>query len=330
MAEDLGVTGSADSDLLAPEVFDSRTVPQHLFLELYNREYSSDSLVAVPAPSAVSKSLDLKMTRWTLENATFAHTDSFDQLGRVLDDRADQSVFVTKYLGGSTRTWFDGREYLTRKGDIAVAMSARGTIFETKDLVTFAAVFPVDLLGIDRGLVSAPKMIPAGSLENRILSSAMEVWQNELKGLRRADAGLLEASVLGLVRGVLQYGADAVKQNGDAEKARSHAIRKFLEAEWARPDLGVDLICSTFNTSRATIYRDFEENGGIAGFVTRRRLQIALNELASGLPHRGRIQEVASKVGFTDPAHFSKAFRRHFGFSPSDVLSLAEISGYGD
>ena len=329
MPEDLGVTGSADSDLLAPEVFDSRTVPQHLFLELYNREYSSDSLVAVPAPSA-GKSLDLKMTRWTLESATFSHMDCFDQLGRVLDDRADQSIFITKYLRGSTRTWFDGREYLTRKGDIAVAMSAKGTVFDTKDLVTFAAIFPLDLLGIDRRLVSAPKVIPAESLENRILSSAMEIWQNELKGLRRADAGLLEASVLGLLRGVLQYGAEAVKQNGDAEKARSHAIREFLEAEWDRPDLGVDLICSTFNTSRTTIYREFEENGGIAGFVTRRRLQIALNALASGPPHRGRIQEVASKVGFTDPAHFSKAFRRHFGFSPSDVFPLAEISGYGD
>ena len=329
MPEDLGVTGSADSDLLAPEVFDSRAVPQHLFLELYNREYSSDSLVAVPAPSA-GKSLDLMMTRWTLENTAFAHTDNFDQLGRVLDDRADQSIFITRYLRGSTRSWFDGREYLTRKGDIAIAMSARGTIFETKDLVTFAVILPVDLLGIDRGLVSAPKMIPAGSLENRILSGAIELWQNELQGLRRADAGLLEASVLGLIRSVLLYGADAVQRNVDAAQARGHAIRRFLEAEWARPDLGVELISRTFNISRATIYRSFEEDGGIAGFVTRHRLQSALGKLASGPPHRGRIQEVASTVGFTDASQFSKAFRRHFGFSPSDVLPLAEISGYSD
>ena len=157
----------------------------------------------------------------------------------------------------------------------------------------------------------------------------METWCGELRGMRLAEAGLLEASAIGLVKSMLQHGADAATRNTDAAQARGEAIRRFIEAELARPDLGVDLICRTFNISRTTSYRDFEEDGGIAGFVRRRRLQIALNELASGPPNRGRIQEVAEGVGFTDPFHFSKAFRTHFGFSPSDVLPLAGNSQGG-
>ena len=329
MPTTLGVTSSEDSGLLAPEVIDTRTVPPHRSFELLHDAYWPDSLAVVPTPS-VGTSLDLKMIRWKLENAVFADTDSFDHLGKVLEDKPDDAIFMARYIRGSIRIWFDGRDYLARKGDIFFAMSASGMVFETKDLVSFVAMFPLDLLGIDRSLVSTPKLIPAGSLENRLLSSAMEIWQNELRSLQRADASVLEAGMLGLVRSVLEYGADAARQNAEAEAARGHAIRRFLEAELARPDLGVDLISRTFDISRATIYRTFEDDGGVAGFVTRRRLHIALHALAGGPPHRGRIQEVARSVGFTDPFHFSKAFRKHFGFSPSDVLPLAEIAGSGD
>ena len=314
--------------VLAPDVFDTRTVPPDRFLELLNDAYSSDRFAVTPNAS-INKPMELKRVRWILKNVVISHTYSRHHLGKIHHKGPGEFVYIIKYISGVARAWFDGPDYLAREGDIIIALSVNGTVFKVRDLMSLAVTLPLDVLGIDRTLLAIPKLIPAGSLENRILSSAMETWCGELPGMRRMEAGLLEASAIGLVESLLQHGADAATRNTDAARARGEAVRRFIEAELARPDLGVDLISRTFNISRTTIYRDFEEDGGIAGFVRRRRLQIALNALASGPPNRGRIQKVAQDVGFTDPFHFSKAFRTHFGFSPSDVLSLAEISENG-
>ena len=69
--------------------------------------------------------------------------------------------------------------------------------------------------------------------------------------------------------------------------------------------------------------RMFEQEGGAAAYIINRRLEHALNALTTVPAERGRIIKVSEDVGFLDYGHFRRAFRRRFGFPPSDALALA-------
>jgi len=72
----------------------------------------------------------------------------------------------------------------------------------------------------------------------------------------------------------------------------------------------------------AQLYRALEGEGGVARYIQRRRLaeSIAILSDASNVAPVGAIAEA---LCFADASSFSRAFRREFGASPSDVRSLS-------
>ena len=75
--------------------------------------------------------------------------------------------------------------------------------------------------------------------------------------------------------------------------------------------------------SRSALYWLFEPYGGVAAYLLERRLARVRALLADRREHR-RISELAFAHGFASEAHFSRAFRRCFGLTPSDVRGTAE------
>lgn len=70
--------------------------------------------------------------------------------------------------------------------------------------------------------------------------------------------------------------------------------------------------------SRSQLYRLLEGEGGVAHYIQRRRLSESFSMLcdaSNSLP----IGKVAELLCFADGSSFSRAFRREFGMSPSDV-----------
>jgi AraC-like DNA-binding protein len=93
-------------------------------------------------------------------------------------------------------------------------------------------------------------------------------------------------------------------------------IRRFIEANLANRELGIEKIMSTFGLSRASLYRLFEPVGGVACYIRDRRLVRARNELtAPGLQDR-RIGPIAYRAGFRSITAFNRAFREAYGESP--------------
>jgi AraC-like DNA-binding protein len=84
-----------------------------------------------------------------------------------------------------------------------------------------------------------------------------------------------------------------------------------LGAETLRRELGV---------SRSRLYRLFEPFGGVMHYIQHRRLLDAHLALADPNDQR-RIIEIAEQRCFNDGTEFSRAFRREFGCSPTDVRS---------
>ena len=81
--------------------------------------------------------------------------------------------------------------------------------------------------------------------------------------------------------------------------------------------LELDEVARRVATSRRQLQRAFSEIGNTTfrSHLTEVRMARAAEMLALG----GRsVREIASDVGYRQPAQFAKAFRRHYGCSPSE------------
>ena len=88
-----------------------------------------------------------------------------------------------------------------------------------------------------------------------------------------------------------------------------------IETEYAR-DLELDDVARRIATSRRQLQRCFDElgDGSFRESLTRVRMDRAAGLLAgTGLT----VKEVASRVGYRQPAQFAKAFRRRYGAAPA-------------
>lgn len=88
----------------------------------------------------------------------------------------------------------------------------------------------------------------------------------------------------------------------------------LIERDFSRlKDLG-DL-AAALHTQPSRLCRVFKAHGqpGPFGVLTRRKLHRAAELLASG---GVSVQQAAAQVGYEDPYHFSRLFRRHFGKPP--------------
>ena len=94
---------------------------------------------------------------------------------------------------------------------------------------------------------------------------------------------------------------------------------RIVERDYA-DDLQLDDIARRVASSRRQLQRAFAEIGGTTfrEYVTRVRMERAAQMLAARGP---TVREVARRVGYSQPAQFAKAFRRHAGLTPSAYRS---------
>jgi AraC-like DNA-binding protein len=142
-----------------------------------------------------------------------------------------------------------------------------------------------------------------------------------------------ERAVLELVA-VLAAGPDA-----DRPAAYRAAARSFIEGRLADPGLTAAQVAAAIGISERHLSRIFAADGtSVPRYVLGRRLQLAYATLtdptsagpASADPTSAgpagagpAVADVAARCGFTSAAHFSHAFRQHFGQRAGDVRRQA-------
>lgn len=178
---------------------------------------------------------------------------------------------------------------------------------------------PYCLLGYDPSVHPATFSIGIDTPRGRLLQMGLDLALEQAKSIDQAEAGGLAAALTGLLQGIVAGGIDS-EQDGPTRQARIAAMKTFIDKNLADPELGIDMLLKTFGASRATIYRDFVEDGGLQHFILTRRLNRAYRMLSEATPSRGAVQDAADRSGFVTLAHFSRSFRDHFGERPSDVL----------
>ncbi|MFI8252008.1 AraC-like ligand-binding domain-containing protein [Streptomyces filamentosus] len=155
----------------------------------------------------------------------------------------------------------------------------------------------------------------------RLASSSADDYQP-------AVADRLAGSVVELLATLI---AERAHQQGRDDDGRGHLMMRILShinRNLGDPDLSPELIAQAHQISVRYLHRLFEGEGTtVSRLIRQRRLEECGRELA----RRGRtsptVSAVAQRWGFLNPAHFSRAFRAHYGVSPREWRILRTTAG---
>lgn len=93
--------------------------------------------------------------------------------------------------------------------------------------------------------------------------------------------------------------------------------KRYIHAHLDNEMLSAETLLKALNLPRATLYRLFEHEGGVEAYIRNRRLRAAILDLTNH-PHTS-ITEVAYSLGFKSLPDFTRAFKRAYDLSPSEL-----------
>jgi len=159
------------------------------------------------------------------------------------------------------------------------------------------------------------------------IGKVFAAMRTDLAGDPEADRLLLQSRVLValvlMLREAKRVGMDDASPDAE-ESGRRHRrqlmlrAKEYLEEHYAQPislqDIATHLRVSPFYLSH--VFSE-ENEFSLFAYLTRLRLGTAKELLEEGAMN---VSEVAQAVGYEDPKHFSKVFKRHFNRPPRDFL----------
>jgi AraC-like DNA-binding protein len=155
------------------------------------------------------------------------------------------------------------------------------------------------------------------------LADYLMLLRRQLPRLEAGDAAWLSRGTVAMVAACLAPSMESPDEAlAPVNAVLLGRVERLVESMLGDPQLSVQHICAALGVSRSRLYRLFEPHGGVAQYIQIRRLTKIRAALLDPRDHR-RISDLAYTYGFVSAAHFSRCFRRHFGYAPSDVRSLA-------
>jgi transcriptional regulator GlxA family with amidase domain len=116
----------------------------------------------------------------------------------------------------------------------------------------------------------------------------------------------------------------AAKRPATVERRRALFLEavSIIDAEYSEK-LALDDVARRVATSRRQLQRAFADAGetSFRSYLQRVRMERAAELLRAG---ESPVNQVASAVGYRQPAQFAKAFRRHHGAPPSTFRGVAD------
>jgi AraC-like DNA-binding protein len=157
----------------------------------------------------------------------------------------------------------------------------------------------------------------------KLLADYMLLLEQSIPKLTPEQSARLPNAVEAMLAACLAPSADRV---ASAERQINvtlmERVRRVVRENLRSQSLGPEKLCREAAMSRSQLYRVLESQGGVAQYIKRHRLFESfalLSDVSSSLA----ISKVAEILCFADASTFSRAFRREFGMSPSDVRDAA-------
>ncbi len=281
-----------------------------------------DPIYDIAFPTDAPQEFEASVNAWLLDNLIFTKVAFGEQ--KFIREHRHLHQDDLEYLSLQIYTKGRGHGVL---GDIPVTMSPgsihildfrRNWQAICEESAVDGIIIPYSAIGYDPSVHPAHMEFDITSPVGRVLYSAIHAMTLQLPHLEEEAAPAIAAGFGGLLRGLLISSAE---QPNIVDEARAMAMRDFIDENLSRMTLSAKHLCQAFDVSRATVYRAFEESGGLQRYIIQRRLERAFSDLAMSPPTRGRVVRAAEDWGFTSVSHFSRLFRARFDMSPSELAS---------
>ncbi|HTX10574.1 MAG TPA: helix-turn-helix domain-containing protein [Solirubrobacteraceae bacterium] len=224
----------------------------------------------------------------------------------------------------------EGRVGLTLNGSSMMLASGQAAIWDGARQGSFTAVEPIVkrtlIVPRDRLRAAIPgyegaigRPLGEGTTALKLMAGYLDSLVSLAPGLKVSARIAAADAALELLRAVL----------GEALPSDSVALRmlllsevpRYVEAHLADAGLGPAMIARAHAVSVRTLHQAFESTGeSVCALIRRRRLQRCYEDLI-GSP-RDSVTTIALRWGFQSASHFSRAFRRQFGASPSELRAM--------
>jgi AraC-like DNA-binding protein len=226
----------------------------------------------------------------------------------------DDCFLVNIQVAGSSIVRQDGREAILKPGDCAIYSSTRPYEFVfNESFRQKVVVLPVETVmnlcpGIDRQCAITLKHEASATALFCRMASTIDDLADRLPGHLAAAASYtlvqaLVASVDGEQRGLTAY---------HLARAKDSIVRHL-----SHPDLDVEFIASSIGVSVSHLHRLFASEGHhVMRWVWDKRLEACSRDLKR--EKKISIASIAYRWGFSNPSHFSRAFRNRYGMSPGE------------
>lgn len=226
---------------------------------------------------------------------------------------------MTLFLDGSASTVAGDRAFAGGAGEVQLHSLARCFEGHVTDSHMLMLLIPRDFFHEQPGALAMAEFSTLASGMGHLLSDYIAGLANRLPTLAVADLPGLAAATRAMILACVAPSPDRLDEaRGPISSTLLERARQYINANLHDPGLGNETLCRVLGISRTRLYRLFEPTGGVMRYILHRRLVDAHARLADPGETR-RIFEIAEQRGFSDGAEFSRAFRREFGYSPSEV-----------
>jgi AraC family transcriptional activator of tynA and feaB len=286
--------------------------------EVIGREYANVDIAPPPDGDLFN---EMTITPWgDLQlSAIRSNATSLDRLPREPQLIGQDAYFAVILLAGEYRLQQDGREIFLRRGDLALYDAARPHRIDCprafKKLIVSIPreMFKDRLAGVEH---CTALRIPGDTGIGAVTSDFIRACANETDTLMRRDFTALADYSFDLLTRALASVRPQSCTLSRSRRAALEGIKAYVERHLADPRLGAAKIASGIGLSTRYINHLFaEERTSLMRYVWNSRLERCRQAMLSASDGCS-VSELAYRCGFNDPAHFSRVFKRRFGYSP--------------
>ena len=239
-----------------------------------------------------------------------------------------EDFVLTVSLGGGCNVQQLGREATIGEGEsmlttcaevgtVGIRCQSRPVSVRLPDSILRSRIPDIDAL--------VSRKIPR-SAESRLLTAYIAaIWsvesliRSELRDIVVTHVHDLACLVLG-ARGE----ARELAEQGGARAARRLAVVRAIDNHIADPGLSAVTVANLLDITPRYVHLLLEGTGqSFTHHVLEKRLEKAAALLRDPRWQHRKIADIAAESGFNDLSYFNRAFRRHFGATPSDMREAA-------
>ncbi len=310
---------------MTPVVFSTRGVSAGESVDAWLSWF--DGLYEVSRPSNLPSQFDARSVHWTigdglvLANVRAPGMCAVRPLRLIRHNPIDHWVITVGKRASTQMTYRDDRIVIPPRTIFVTSMADRLMSDRPAD-ERVQLYLSRDGYGGLAGVLDPVRGSSIATPRAALLRDFLLVLAEHLPALNSDDLPRLAHAIEAMVQDCLAAPPDESARSTPAmdfvrrERARQ-VIRRHLRSE----KLGPALLCSELGTSRSQLYRLFLNEGGVGMYIRRCRLLAARAALTDPSDTRG-ISAIAADCGFYDAPTFTRAFRREFGLTPSEVREI--------